>query len=187
MNLYRQSIVLFGIVIPILCGLVVIGVGYAVKSKMVEDFETKKNSYSTNQKSEKACLEIESQIKESRPHLERWLQQLASETASIASKTLSQILEKLPNKEIQRTSFNPTQSTTGFGQACAQESSSISIAFRGTFRTMQQAFLELETRMPQLQLNDFKMEPMSGNANQLTYQVSYTAWENRMNTTTKAR
>ena len=60
----------------------------------------------------------------------------------------------------------------------AQKSSQIRIAFRGTFRTMQRAFLELETRMPQLQLQDLKIDPSSSGSALLNFQVTYTAWEN---------
>jgi len=46
---------------------------------------------------------------------------------------------------------------------------------------MQRAFLELETRMPQLQLQEMRIEPNSNQQNPsplLNVQVTYTAWEN---------
>jgi hypothetical protein len=52
------------------------------------------------------------------------------------------------------------------------------MAYRGTFRTLQRAFLALETRMPQLQLQEFKIEPNSTQASLLNLQVTYTSWEN---------
>ena len=52
------------------------------------------------------------------------------------------------------------------------------MAFRGTFRTMQRAFLELETRMPQLQLQELRIDPSSSQSSLLNFQVIYTAWEN---------
>jgi hypothetical protein len=42
---------------------------------------------------------------------------------------------------------------------------------------MQKAFLELETWMPQLQLEDLKIDPSSSLTSLLNFQVSYTAWE----------
>ena len=55
------------------------------------------------------------------------------------------------------------------------------MVFRGTFRTMQRAFLELESRMPQLQLQELRIDPSPNQQNQaplLNFQVNYTAWEN---------
>ena len=86
--------------------------------------------------------------------------------------------EKLPGKEIQQTAFERPSGSGGFGSASAQNSSQIRIAFRGTFRTLQQAFLQLETRMPQLQLQEFRMDPNSTQSSLLNFQVTYTAWEN---------
>ena len=66
----------------------------------------------------------------------------------------------------------------GFGSVSAQKSSGLKFNFRGTFRTVQRAFLELETRMPNLQLQELKMEPSgTGESQLLNFQVTYTAWE----------
>jgi hypothetical protein len=89
-----------------------------------------------------------------------------------------QCRDHLPNKEIQQTAFEPTSTKSGFGAVSAQSSSQLRIAFRGTYRTMQRAFLELETRMPQLQLQELRIDPSSNQSSLLNFQVSYTAWEN---------
>ena len=49
-------------------------------------------------------------------------------------------------------------------------------AFRGTYRALQTAFLELETRMPQLQLDSIKLS-RSANQNVLNAAVVYTTWQ----------
>ena len=66
----------------------------------------------------------------------------------------------------------------GIGSASAQNSSQIRMGFRGTFRTLQRAFLELETRMPQLQLESISLQPVSTSGFLLTAQITYTAWQN---------
>ena len=90
---------------------------------------------------------------------------------------MREIYEKLPTTEIQQTAFDPQSGSSGLGGASAQKASQIRIAFRGTYRTMQKALLELETKMPQLQLQEFKMEPMGNSAALINFQVNYTAWE----------
>jgi hypothetical protein len=52
------------------------------------------------------------------------------------------------------------------------------MAFRGTYRTLQRAFLALETRMPQLQLQELRLEPNATQSSLINLQVTYTAWEN---------
>lgn len=178
MHLYRQSIVLFGVVLPVLCVAIVVGIGSMLKSKMAASFELKQRTYKTYQQSRLAALEIETEVTRQREHLERWNEQLSQETASTVATNLREISEALPDKEIQQTAFERPSGSGGFGAATAQNSSQIRIAFRGTYRTLQRAFLELETRMPQLQLQEIKMDPIATHASLMNLQVTYTAWEN---------
>lgn len=178
MNLYRQSIILFGIVIPAVIAAAVVGTGIFLKSKMVASYDNKQTNYQKYEKGRIAGLEIEAQVTRQRQHLDRWKQQLSEETASSVATNLRSIMEHLPNKEIQQTAFERPGAAGGFGSAAAQTSSQIRIAFRGTYRTLQRAFLELETKMPQLQLQELKMDPSSNQSTLMNLQVTYTAWEN---------
>lgn len=177
-HFYRQPIVLFGIVVPTLLAAAVVGGGAMVKSNMVKSFADKESNYRSYKQGSTAASEIEKQVISQRPHLERWNSSLSQETASTVATNLREISEKLPSKEIQQTAFERPSGNGGIGSASAQNSSQIRIAFRGTFRTLQEAFLQLETRMPQLQLQEFRMDPNSTQPSLLNFQVTYTAWEN---------
>lgn len=177
MNHYRQTIALFGIVLPIVLTALVVGICFMLKSKMVASFENKQRNYKEYEMGRLAGLEIEAQVTRQHQHIERWNTQLSGETASLVTTNLREILSQLPTKEIQQTAFEPSNTKSGFGSVSAQESSQIRIAFRGTFRTMQRAFLELETRMPQLQLQELRIDPSSTQSSLLNFQVNYTAWE----------
>jgi hypothetical protein len=179
MHFYRQPIILFGVVVPILIAAAVVGAGSLLKSRMTASFENKQRNYKTYEQSRVAAMEIESQVTRQREHLDRWNKQLSEETASAVATTLREISEKLPGKEIQQTAFErPSGNNSGFGAVSAQGSSQIRIAFRGTFRTLQRAFLALETRLPQLQLQELRMDPSNNQSALLNFQVTYTAWEN---------
>ena len=178
MHLYRQAIILFGVILPVLCTAAIVGIGSMVKSKMTASFENKQRTYKTYEQSRLAALEIETQVIRQREHLERWKDQLSQETKSTVTTNLREISERLPSKEIQLTGFEPLSTKGGFGAVAAQNSSQIRMAFRGTYRTLQRAFFELETRMPQLQLQEFKMDPIATHSSLMNFQVTYTAWEN---------
>lgn len=178
MHLYRQTIALFGVVLPIAIAAVVVGVGFLLKSQVAASFENKQSKSKAFEMGRKAGHEIETQVASQREHVERWNALLAQETASAVTINLREIYEHLPGKEIQQAAFERLQGKGGFGAISAQGSSQIRIAFRGTFRTMQRAFLELETRMPQLQLQELRIDPSSSQSTLLNFQVIYTAWEN---------
>lgn len=178
MHLYRQSIALFGIVIPIAIAAIVVGSSFLLKAKMTDSFANKQAKYGAYEVARLAEHEIETQVVRQRAQTDRWNVLLAQETASAVTINLKEISESLPAKEIQKTASERLPSKGGFGVVSAQASSQIRIAFRGTFRTMQRAFLELETRMPQLQLQELRIDPSSTQSSLLNFQVTYTAWEN---------
>ena len=177
MNFYRQTIILFGVVLPVILAVGLVLAGYLLHSKMKNSFTLKERMYLDNMKAREQINMIEENVKADRVHLERWNKQLAEETASAVAINLKEISDKLPNKEIQQTAFNPSSNAGGFGTASAQSASTIRIGFRGTFRTLQKAFLELETRMPQLQLEALSIKPANNSSYLLTIQVTYTAWQ----------
>jgi len=181
MSLYRQSIALFGIVLPVFAWALLIALGYVLKSKMLESFDHKQVLYKTYEASRYEALNIENRIVLRRPHLERWAALLAEEPSSAVNTRLRAIAETLPPKEYQKTAFERIASRGGLGSATAQPSSQLRIVFRGTYRTMQRAFLELESRMPQLQLQELRIDPNPNQQNPsplLSFQINYTAWEN---------
>ena len=178
MHLYRQPIALFGIVLPIVVVAIIVGICFLLKSSMTDSFENKQTKYKAYEMARLAGLEIETQVIRQRPHLDHWNALLAQETASAVTINLKEISEGLPTKEIQKTASERMPSKGGFGTISAQASSQVRIAFRGTFRTMQRAFLELETRMPQLQLQELRIDPSTSQSSLLNFQVTYTAWEN---------
>lgn len=175
--MYKQSIILFGIALPLAGIAALIGGLYFLKLEMTESFAVKLKEHKIYSQSRNGVMEIEGKIARQRPHLTRWKDELSAETTSAVRTHLKAISEHLPSKEFQETGFDPLTGNSGLGSATLQKSSQFRLGFRGTYRTIQQALMELETRMPQLQLQEIKIDP-SPQSSLLNIQVTYTAWEN---------
>jgi hypothetical protein len=176
MKFYRQPIILFGFVLPIILAAIIGGGAYYAKSTVEATLQEREALMKTSKLTSMTIATLEKKNLAQRPHLERWTKLLALETANTMTTHLREIIESLPNKEIQQTSLDCTATKAGFGAATTQKSSQIRLALRGTYKTVQKALLELETRMPQLQLDDLKMDPNPQSA-LLNFQITYTAWE----------
>lgn len=174
---YRQSIILFGFVLPLVVCAAIVGGGRFIKAKASASFEQKQALYKTAETNRVGALGIEAQVSKKRPDVERWTSELQKETASSITSHLKEIGDLLPAKEFQPTAVEYPTGSSGFAAASAQNSSQVKLAFRGTFRSVQRAFIELETRMPQLQLQELKIDPSSSSTSTLNFQVTYTAWE----------
>lgn len=177
MNHYRKSIITFGFVLPLLiAGLAVGAVGF-MRGKVAASFNDKSKHYESYQANRTEALAIETRVGKVRPHVSNWTKILRTETASEVTSTLRDTSERLPPKEFQQTSFSRPTNSAGFGSVSKQQSAPLQLSFRATYRSMQRAFLELESRLPQLQLHDLRMEKTPQSSNLLNFQVTYTAWE----------
>lgn len=173
---YRQSIIVFGFVLPAaVCAAVVVG-GVVLKAKASASFQEKQTLYKSSETNNAGSRAIEATISKKREHVERWKSQMEKETANAITSHLKEIADKLPPKEFQQTAFERPNGESGFASASAQPSSQLRLAFRATYRSMQKAFIELETRMPQLQLQELKIDPATSTST-MNFQVTYTAWE----------
>jgi hypothetical protein len=178
MHLYRQSIIIFGLILPVLIALALTGLGFLAKSKVSASFANKESQSKSHRMVVIGATQAEAQVSLDRVHLERWNMLLSEDTASAVAANLRVIVESLPDDEIQQTAFERANESGGFGAAAAQKSTQIRMAYRGTYRTLQRAFLELETRMPQLQLQEIRLNTTGSQSSQLNLQATYTAWEN---------
>ena len=176
MNLYRQAIALFGFALPIILCLVVFGGAVLTKSKIQTSFEAKRSQFKGFRQNTLQALALEAEINNKREHFAQWESLLARETASSVTSTLRKIEDSLPSKEFQLTEQETPTARGGFAAASAQQSAQVRLGFRATYRSMQRALLELETRMPQLQLQELRMDP-SSSSNSLNFRITYTAWE----------
>ncbi|MFD2257783.1 hypothetical protein ACFSSA_13965 [Luteolibacter algae] len=177
--MYKQSIIIFGLIIPLLITGVLIGGCIFAKGKITASFDRKIQYYSTHKQTQMGALAIEAMLSKQKASSDKWQELLKKETFSLVTTNLREIAEDLPPKEFQQTAFERLPRATGFGAASAQKSSGMQFNFRGTYRSVQRAFLELETRMPNLQLQELTMSPIGPNdPSLLNFQVAYTAWEN---------
>jgi hypothetical protein len=176
--LYRQSIALFGILLPLIIACAVVGGVLVLKGNIADSFVGKQSNYSASDKNRINVLGIEAKVSRKKQFTDQWKTQLSKETKSTVNDNLSEIQKALPSKEFQPTAFDPIGTPGGIGSISAQRSSQIRLGFRGTFRTMQRAFLTLESQMPQLQLQDLTIEPSSTQTALDNFDVNYTSWEN---------
>ncbi|MES2983407.1 MAG: hypothetical protein V4727_13935 [Verrucomicrobiota bacterium] len=176
--MYKQPIIVFGIVIPLIISGVIFGISSVVREKFVTSYDEKASQYKGHQISKKLALETETQVLRQREAFQEWSQILEQDPFSLLRANLRTVGEKLPPKEFQPPLPERLNNKLGFGMASAQDSIALRFNLRGTYRTVQKALLELETRMPNLQLQDLRMDPNSNSdASLLSVQVTYTAWE----------
>jgi hypothetical protein len=175
---YRQSILFFGLVLPFVLAAVLIGGAFYARQNVRDSFVNKEKQFKSFELNRQGAQALEAELEPKRNHMIRWKALMAEETKSQVNNHVRKLQESLTGKEFQQTSTDSLPTTGGFGSVSAQRSSQIRLGFRGTFRALQRAFLDLETRMPQLQMQEIKIDANPTQVSMDNVDVTYTAWEN---------
>lgn len=175
---YKQPVFVFGLAAPIFLILVLLGIGFHFRGKLEKTFSQRKAEYGQYKKIQAQRESLEKRLRTQEPHMNRWMSLYEKATESSVAGFLSEVQKKYEDKEFSRKNFQRTSKAGGIGGASAQPSIQIQMSFGGTYRALQNVLLELETRMPYLQLDNLKLNVSSENNNVLHADVIYTAWQN---------
>lgn len=173
---YKQPIVVFGLAAPLLLIAVAFGGILHFKDKFEKTYEERLSNYTQYRKNEQVREGLESVVMGQKSTLGTWMKLFETPTASRVNSLLGEVQKRFSGDEFQQTSFQRLTSTGGIGGASTQQSVQLQLKFRGTYRGLQNAFLELETQMPQLQLDMLKLKQET-DRNLLSAELNYTAWE----------
>ena len=174
---FKQPVLIFGVAVPVLLIVVLMGAGVHLRGKLEQTYKVRRAQYVQHKRVQEQREALEAKIRAQDPHMKRWMALFEKPTASNVNSLLGETQKKFEGQEFQQTAFRRTSSSGAIGGASKQASIQIQLAFRGTYRALQNAFLELETRMPQLQLDSIKLT-MHPNNRVLNADVNYTAWQN---------
>ena len=176
MNKYKQSIILFGFALPailfvaVVIACVVVSGGYVSKAKERETAFLQHNSLQTK------VTALQRGTKNKREVIESWDKVIQSDIRPVFQTTLKEILDKYSSKQVSQTAYYKPKATGRIALGGAQDSATLNLEFRGSYLPMQMALLELESRLPQLQLNSLSIGRERGNS-ELEFDLNYTAWE----------
>lgn len=174
---YKDPVIIFGLVAPVLLVVLALGLGMHFRGKFEKTYQARKNQFEDFKSVEAQREALEKRINAQEPHMNRWMALFEKPTATAVNGFFSEYQKKHGGEQIQQTAFRRTTTTGGIGGASAQPSIQLQLGFRGTFRALQNAFLELETRMPQLQLDSLKLSVAQPDNRVLNMDLIYTAWQ----------
>lgn len=173
---YKQSVLAFGLVAPLLVIAVLFGIAMHYKGDLETTYEQRRTGYAKYKQTQQVREGLEQTVKSQQPLMNKWMDLFETATASKVNGILGDVQKRFPGEEFQQTSFRRSHSKSGIGGASKQPSVQLDLKFRGTYRGLQNAFLELETHMPHLQLDTMKIK-QEQNKNLLSADLVYTAWQ----------
>ncbi len=172
---YKKSVALFGMGIPLLLMAVIGGVALSMSSSVGADYKKKKKAYDMAQKTLRETMQLQGKVNENAGFLKAWDHLMATETRGSFLEHWKTAEKKFSGKELTKSSHNWINYSEGIGRGVSQPASQVNMSFTATFRAMQLSLMEMESKLPNMQLDSIKMTAdNSGKA--IKFNTTFTVW-----------
>ena len=172
---YKKPVILLGLVVPVLVMLLLMSSVYYGHSKLNKSYQVKKLSFDKAEKARQNTLDLQVKVAMNNNELVKWEGLLANENRGTFVDHWKEAEQKFSGKELTRTPHTWLNYSPGIGKDVKQPSSQVTMAFSATYRAMQATLMEVESKLPQMQLDSISMKPdeVGGRVN---FTTKFTIW-----------
>lgn len=174
-NYYKQPVTIFGIVIPCLFMVLLAVIALYMSSSTSAEYRKKKKGYDKAQLAIKQTMGLQEQVQKTKVYTKEWDYLLNTETRGTFLQHWQAAEEKFSGKELTKTSHNWINYSDGIGKGIDQPASQVNMSFSATYRAMQLALLEMETKLPNMQLDSLTITP-DANSDSINFETTFTVW-----------
>ncbi len=172
---YKNAIIVFGIVVPLLCIVILGGISLFIASAVKKEHVLKSQVFKTAKQEELKMDKMQGDVAKNDQYLKNWRENINNETRGSFLAHWKEAENKFSGKDFSRSPANWINYSEGLGKGISQPASQVEMKFTGTYRAMQLALMEIETKLPQLQLDNFAMTP-DYDAGKLNFSTTFTVW-----------
>jgi len=172
---YKQAVVVFGILLPFVCLAVLTFVVYWKAESIHLAYELKVNDQRRDSVAAKQNALLEKKVASQRVELKSWNTLLSKEDRRTFLEHWKTVRKKFKANEFVGERPVWSNASKGLGKEVSQPSSSVTMNFDASYRAMQSAFLEVETELPQMQLDSLEMSP-NQDGKTIHFKTVYTVW-----------
>ena len=172
---YKQPVAVFGLALPMLVIVIIAGVVIYMSSSVSREYASKKKQYDISLNAKRESMELLGRVNANKKLLSVWDGMMRSETRGTFLEHWKNAEKKFTGKELTKSSHNWTKYSEGLGRGIGQPASQVKMTFLATYRAMQTALMEMESTLPQMQLDSLTMSPDS-NGKGINFETTYTVW-----------
>ncbi|MBT8036173.1 MAG: hypothetical protein KJO21_01395 [Verrucomicrobiae bacterium] len=154
---------------------IIAGVCYSMTSSVGLKYKKKQKVYDLGHREIRQTMDLQLKVAQNAEKLKEWDTMMRTETRGTFLEHWKTAEKNFKGKELTKSSHNWTNYSQGLGLGVQQPASQVNMKFTATFRAMQLALMEMETILPNMQLDFIKMTPDdSGNA--IHFDTTFTVW-----------
>jgi hypothetical protein len=193
MNLspHRQAVLIFGIIIPLFCILVISIATFIGNSKLKKSYNDKVAALDRYKAAESQAAELEALLTTDnrREKITYWNSRVEQDTVQSLTDNLEKILSKYDAEVLNRTEMGQASGSSSIATRAKHPFSRMQLSFQGGFKPMQLLLAELENEMPHLFLESITIRPQpaetAAERGNLEFGIVYLCWEKANDNKTK--
>lgn len=175
MSIYRKAIAIHGLCVLCFAILFLIGGAWYGLHRV-------RSVQKEIQKSSEQALQLRSEmeaahakLKGRKERMEAWDQCLHGEVAQQITRALQEIMEPYREEELKQIALGRPAKRSALAGSTENSYSRLEVVFEGGYGPMQEVLAQLETRMPNLVLEELMVEP-NRNTTSLSFRAIFTCW-----------
>lgn len=180
---HRQSIVVFGVILPLFVILVIAMVTFLGHTNLKRDFEVKIGALERYETAKAQVQELETMLttEDRREKIIYWNSKLEQDVVQSLTQNLDKILAKYDSDTLRQTEMGQASGASTIGTKSNQPHSRMQLSFEGSFKPMQLLLAELENEMPHLVLESISIRSLPAATPEdkgvLQFGIVYLCWE----------
>lgn len=172
---YKKSVLIFGLLIPLLFISALTVVVLMKASDIAKTYQAKDSVMKTNKMIKLQNQNLSKKAEEQKEMLLAWDAMLSSDSRRSFLEDWKKVSKQFNTKEFRQELPIWNNKSLGLGMSVSQPASQVTINFDASYRAMQIAMMEMETKLPQMQLDTMEIKP-SENKGILSFKTTFTIW-----------
>ena len=184
MNKHTESILVFGVILPGVILIALLGGVLFGRAKLHASTDAKLELYRDYEQSVASLQSAEGDFAGRKDNLKLWQDSIEKELIQTLTANLRLAMEEYTDDQLRQIELSRPQSTSPFAGSTENHYDRFLVSFEGGFGPMQRTLAELETRMPQLTLESLNVGPSAQAANdpgprKLKFVATYLSWREK--------
>ena len=172
---YKNAVTVFGLVLPLVVIGVLAGACLFGVARVNKKYSKAKAVYQQAQAQERQMSQMQKKVAQNGTHLKKWEEMMDRETRGSFAAHWEEAGKKFTSRDFQKAPHHWINQSEGLGQNIKQPTSQVEMKFTGTYRAMQLTLMEVESKLPQLQLDRLTVVP-DNSSTKLNFTATFTVW-----------
>jgi hypothetical protein len=175
MSIYRKAIAVYGLLVLFIAILFLIGGAWYGLHRVRSERREIQTAAQEARRLESEIDAARAKLKGRKECMEVWEQCLHGEVAQNVNRVLQEVMEPYRENELKQIALGRPSSKSALAGGTENSYSRFEVVFEGSYGPMQEVLVQLETRMPNLVLEELLVEPAKS-AKSLSFRAIFTCW-----------